>query len=166
MWYSIFDTDFGPFGVVAHAERLLATYLPRSRAGMKQMIRRGWPEAEERATGMSAFRRDVRAYFAGERVEFEVELELSGQPRFRRRVLHACTRIPYGETMSYAELAREAGSPQAARAVGNAMASNPLPLVIPCHRVLRADGSPGGFSAVGGVPLKRRMLDLEQAAMT
>jgi len=166
MWYSIFDTDFGPFGFVAHADGLLATYLPPGRANLRKMILRAWPEAEERAMGLSSFRRDVRAYFAGKRVEFEVELELSVQPPFRRRVLHACARVPYGETVTYAELARAAHRPKAARAVGNAMASNPLPLVIPCHRVLRADGSPGGFSAAGGVALKRRMLELERADAT
>lgn len=166
MWYSIFDTDFGPFGFVAHTDGLLATFLPPGRASLREMILRAWPEAKEHATGLPGFRRDVRAYFAGKRVEFEVEVELSDQPAFRRRVLQACARIPFGETVTYAELARAARRPGAARAVGNAMASNPLPLVMPCHRVLRADGSPGGFSAAGGVALKRRMLELERAAVT
>jgi methylated-DNA-[protein]-cysteine S-methyltransferase len=80
---------------------------------------------------------------------------------FRRRVFLQCRRIPYGRTMSYAELAAKAGSPNAARAVGNCMADNPIPLLIPCHRVVRSDGQLGSYSAPGGMAMKRRILQLE-----
>jgi methylated-DNA-[protein]-cysteine S-methyltransferase len=82
---------------------------------------------------------------------------------FQRRVLDRCRRIPYGQTRSYAELATAAGSPGAARAVGRTMATNPIPLVIPCHRVVGSGGDLCGFSAVGGLDAKRRLLDLEKA---
>lgn len=82
---------------------------------------------------------------------------------FQRRVLNRCRRIPYGETLAYAELAAAAGSPGAARAVGRAMATNPVPLVIPCHRVVGSSGDLRGFSAVGGLGCKRHLLDLEKS---
>ena len=75
--------------------------------------------------------------------------------------MHQCRRIPYGRTMSYAELAAKAGSPNAARAVGNCMAGNRIPLIVPCHRVVCSDGRLGSYSAPGGTRMKRRLLDLE-----
>ena len=84
---------------------------------------------------------------------------------FARRVLAACRRIPYGQTLSYAELAAAAGSPGAARAVGSVMAQNRLPLLIPCHRVVGSRGKLGGFSAPGGLETKVRLLELEFAAI-
>ena len=80
---------------------------------------------------------------------------------FQARVLEQCRKIPYGRTVSYAELASKAGSPRAARAVGNCMAGNLIPLLIPCHRVVKSDGRLGSYSAPGGVGMKRRLLDLE-----
>ena len=83
---------------------------------------------------------------------------------FQRKVLAACRAIPYGQTRTYAELAAAAGSPGAARAVGRAMATNPLPLVVPCHRVVATGGELRGYSALGGLATKRRLLDMEQQA--
>lgn len=101
----------------------------------------------------------LREYFAGERREFDVPLDLSGVTPFRAEVLRALMRVPYGETTTYAELARAVGNPKAVRAVGSACATNPLPILIPCHRVLRADGSLGGYR--GGEAAKRFLLRLE-----
>ena len=103
--------------------------------------------------------REVREYLDGRRRTFTVPVDLEGVPPFRRRVLRAALRIPYGRTVSYAELARRAGSPRGARAVGQAMATNPVPLVIPCHRVLATGGGLGGYG--GGLDLKRYLLALE-----
>jgi methylated-DNA-[protein]-cysteine S-methyltransferase len=80
---------------------------------------------------------------------------------FQRRVLDQCRKIPYGSTISYAELAAKAGFPRASRAVGNCMAANRIPLLIPCHRVVRSDGQLGSYSAPGGVGMKRRLLAME-----
>jgi len=85
-------------------------------------------------------------------------LKISG---FSEQVLIACRGVKYGQTISYGELARLAGRPTAGRAVGNILAKNPVPLIIPCHRVIRSDGKVGGFSAAGGVSIKRKMLELE-----
>jgi O-6-methylguanine DNA methyltransferase len=103
-------------------------------------------------------------YLAGKQVSFdEIPIDLSAQPPFRRKVLEACRRIPYGKTLSYAGLAAKAGKPAAVRAAGSAMSHNPLPILIPCHRVVRSDGRVGGFSAPGGISLKERLLEMERA---
>ena len=100
-------------------------------------------------------------YFAGRRLQFELPLAPRGT-EFQRRVWHALREIPYGETISYGELACRIGKPGASRAVGLANGANPLPIVVPCHRVIGADGSLTGFG--GGLPIKRKLLALEEAA--
>src|SRR6476659_2337373 len=101
-------------------------------------------------------------YFAGRRHGFDVPLDLRLARGFRLTVLRHLREIPYGSTESYAEVAVASGSPKAVRAVGSACATNPLPIVVPCHRVVRSDGSLGGY--LGGLPTKQRLLALEQAA--
>ncbi len=107
----------------------------------------------------------LREFAAGMRVDFShVKIDDRRWTSFQKKVRTACRRIPPGETRTYAELAAEAGSLQAARAVGHVMATNPVPIIIPCHRVVGASGSLGGFSAIGGLVTKRRMLALEAGA--
>lgn len=165
MWHSVFETAFGPFGFVARDQRLVATYLPGSRSPLERVIRKQWPGSDERASGLDGFRRSVIAYFEGEEVAFDTEVDLGEQPAFHQAVLRACMRIAYGSTFTYAQLATAVGRPGAARAVGTAMARNPMPLIVPCHRVVRSDGGLGGFSSPQGVKLKRRMIDLEHEAV-
>lgn len=105
----------------------------------------------------------VQQYLAGDRHVFVLALDLSGQPPFTRAVLGAASEIPYGETRSYTEVAAAAGRPSAVRATGNALGANPVPVVLPCHRVLRAGGQLGGYT--GGVAIKRRLLVLEGASV-
>ncbi|WP_145049940.1 methylated-DNA--[protein]-cysteine S-methyltransferase [Lignipirellula cremea] len=103
----------------------------------------------------------LRDYAAGQVDAFDdLELDFEGRTPFQRRVLEACRQVAYGQTITYADLAAAAGSPRAHRAVGNVMASNRTPVLIPCHRVL-AKNSLGGFSAPTGVSLKKRLLGLE-----
>ena len=90
---------------------------------------------------------------------------LDGLSPFYKSVLTACKFVRFGQTINYGELAKKAGRPSSARAVGNALARNPLPLIIPCHRVIRSDGSLGGFSALGGLSLKRKLLAHEQKCL-
>ena len=105
------------------------------------------------------------AYFGGECADFvSVPVDLGDFSAFAANVLSACSRISYGQTASYAQLAQLAHAPKAVRAAGSVMAKNPIPLIIPCHRVLRTDGKMGGFSAPGGISLKKRMLTLEHKA--
>jgi methylated-DNA-[protein]-cysteine S-methyltransferase len=84
---------------------------------------------------------------------------------FQRQVLRACRAIPYGETATYQDLARRIGRPAACRAVARALATNPWPIIIPCHRVVRRDGSLGGYSGPGGIALKQRLLEMERQAL-
>ncbi len=107
--------------------------------------------------------RDRLAAFAGGAVDDlrDIAVDLSAMTAFRRKVTERCRRIPRGKTMSYAELAAAVGSPRAARAVGTVMSRNPLPILVPCHRVLGAAGKIGGYSAPGGLDTKRRLLELE-----
>jgi methylated-DNA-[protein]-cysteine S-methyltransferase len=101
-------------------------------------------------------------YFSGRRTSFDLPLDLSLSKGFRREVLEHLRAIAYGRTETYTEVAIAAGSPRAVRAVGSACATNPLPVIVPCHRVLRSDGSLGGY--LGGLDAKRALLDLEAAA--
>jgi len=105
--------------------------------------------------------RQLRDYFAGRRRDFDLPVA-TDLPPFTARVLDAVARIPFGQTRSYGDVAGTVGNPRAARAVGQAVGSNPLPLLIPCHRVLAAGGALGGFG--GGLSWKRFLLDLEDAA--
>ncbi|NLX99383.1 MAG: methylated-DNA--[protein]-cysteine S-methyltransferase [Rhodopirellula sp.] len=111
--------------------------------------------------------RRLQAYASGHRDDFrDVRVDLGRQTEFRKRVYRFCRTIPYGETLTYGELATLAGSPGAARAVGRAMAANQVPLIVPCHRVKPSSGGLGGFSSPGGVIMKRRLLDLEAGSPT
>ena len=106
--------------------------------------------------------RELDDYFAGRRHGFDVPLDLRLAGGFRLSVLRHLTQIPYGSTESYSQVAMATGSPRAVRAVGSACATNPLPIVVPCHRVVRSDGALGGY--LGGLPAKERLLALERAA--
>ncbi len=106
----------------------------------------------------------LQAYAAGAEDSFlDIEVDLGDATAFQRRVIDACRRIPWGSTLSYGQLAAKAGAPGAARAVGRCMAANRIPLIIPCHRVLGADGGLHGYSGPGGLATKRRLLELEGA---
>jgi methylated-DNA-[protein]-cysteine S-methyltransferase len=108
---------------------------------------------------LDAVGRQLEEYFAGQRRRFDLPLDLQLARGFRRTVLDRLSGIGYGTTASYATIAAAAGSPKGVRAVGSACASNPLPVVVPCHRVVRSDGGPGGY--VGGLPAKQVLLGLE-----
>ena len=165
MHYTLFDTPWGVAGFALRGERMIGSWLPgQSRDELRRTIEAAHPGIAF-ADDLAPDWRDLFVrYFAGEPTDFStVVVDLDDRPPFRRRVLGTLRRIPYGHTTTYGELARRAGSPRGARAVGGAVAANPLPLVVPCHRVLAANRKLGGFSAAGGVALKRRMLALEGA---
>ena len=106
---------------------------------------------------------ELDQYFAGRRQEFGLPLDLAGRTLFTRRILETLQAIPYGTTITYGALAARAGFPHAARAVGRAMAANPLPIVIPCHRVVAAGGQLGGYSGGEGLPTKSWLLEFERS---
>lgn len=118
------------------------------------------PNAVESPEGFGELSELLRLYFLGERVDFsQVPVSFEGLGEFETRVLRETMSIPHGKLVTYGFLAAAAGSPRAARAVGNAMSRNPLPIVVPCHRVIHSDGSIGGY--LGGLDLKRNLLALE-----
>lgn len=119
------------------------------------------PDTTRDDAAVAEVARQVAAYFAGARRTFELRLAPAGTP-FQRRVWDELLRIPFGETVSYATLAMRIGRPEAARAVGRANGANPIALIIPCHRVIGADGSLTGYG--GGLPLKQALLDFERQA--
>src|SRR5262245_9510822 len=127
------------------------------------LIRAGKPQGATTAAGRrltEQTREEIAEYLAGERVFFSVPVDLSGTPPFQRRVLEAARRIPFGEARPYAWIAERIGHPHAVRAVGTALGRNPVPLIVPCHRVWRSDGGLGGY--LFGAELKRRLAELER----
>jgi methylated-DNA-[protein]-cysteine S-methyltransferase len=151
--YTIIESAIGELLLLGEGRALRGLYM---QAGPKPIaIGPRWQRSS------SAFRNVVvqlQEYFAGERVAFDVPLDMEGDP-FERLVWRALQEVPYGETVSYGELARRIGHPSAARAVGLANARNPIAIVVPCHRVIGADGTLTGYG--GGLERKRALLDLE-----
>ena len=155
----VFTTPLGRIGVAAGDRGVVRVMLPSAVAGRRCRASGASTGAAKAKAHAAQAEREIRAYCAGRLREFTVPIDLSGVPPFHRKVLAAARRIPYGRTVTYGELARRAGSPRAARAVGQAMAHNPVALLVPCHRVVAAGGGLGGFG--GGLALKRRLLALE-----
>jgi methylated-DNA-[protein]-cysteine S-methyltransferase len=110
---------------------------------------------------MQELARQLGRYAAGQSVRWSVPVDLSSGTVFQRKVWRTLTKIPHGQTRSYKWIAQKIGRPKATRAVGAACGANPVPVIIPCHRVIASDGSLGGFG--GGLPMKRRLLKLERA---
>jgi methylated-DNA-[protein]-cysteine S-methyltransferase len=117
------------------------------------------PRIRHAPAELDAVRRELDEYFAGTRTTFGIELDVALMQPFARRILAVTAAIPFGATRSYGEVATDAGSPGAARAAGRALGSNPIPIVVPCHRVLAANGTLHGYT--GGLHRKRRLLELE-----
>jgi methylated-DNA-[protein]-cysteine S-methyltransferase len=163
--YCLVDTKLGPVGIAWSAKGVCRLQLPEATraATERRLIGRGMDAVEsEPPPEIARVIADVRRYFLGERVDFtDAPLDLSGVSTFHRKIYEATLRVGWGETTTYGALAKAADAPDAARAVGQAMGRNPIPLIIPCHRVLASGGKPGGFSAFGGRVTKDRMLALE-----
>jgi len=166
--YALISTKWGVAAAVCTRRGLTAFIWPQTSADRaRRHVRRVAPAAAPVEAGRlpRGLAGRVSGYFAGRRVSLaDVPVDLSGQPPFRARVLRALQKVGYGRTISYGQLAARVGRPRAARAVGRAVGANPVPVIVPCHRVLRGDGGLGGFSAEGGLPLKRRLLAMEREA--
>lgn len=162
--YAIFKTQWGWFGLSGDERGLVRTYLPAGcKEAVKSRLLADSPGASPSKNAFSGLKTAIVDYYRGAPVDFSgIKIQLEGVSEFQRRVLTNLRRISYGETISYGQLARRVGSPKAARAIGTVMAANPLPLIIPCHRVIKANGAPGQFSAPGGASTKKRMLNLEK----
>jgi methylated-DNA-[protein]-cysteine S-methyltransferase len=169
MHTALFPTPIGACGIAWTTRGIAGLLLPEARESeTRRVMARRWPRATEAipppsvAAAIAAITRLLR----GEASDLSaIEVDLSGVPDFHRRVYAIAGQIPPGETRTYGALATALGAPGAARAVGQAMARNPVPLIVPCHRVLAANGRMHGFSAPGGVVTKRRLLEIEGAKL-
>jgi methylated-DNA-[protein]-cysteine S-methyltransferase len=127
---------------------------------LAELAERVSPRILESPARTDAVRRELDEYFAGSRREFDLAVDLALTTAFGARTLRAATRIPYGQVTTYGALAEQIRAPRAARAIGNALGANPVPIVVPCHRVVRAGGALGGYG--GGLQRKRALLRLEE----
>lgn len=152
------DSPIGPLTLIAGGDRLAGVYM-RSRRHDPPPAELGTAARPGPDTVLDAAAEQLTAYFDGALTSFDLPVELSGTP-FQRSVWQALRSIPYGSTISYGDLARRIGQPSASRAVGLANGRNPVSIVVPCHRVIGANGSLTGYG--GGVERKRFLLDLEQ----
>lgn len=162
---TVFKSSLGWFGVVWNGQSVAGLTFghPSRKAAIAALGDGPTPAAPDACPDPSLVNR-LQDYADGRPDDFsDITVDTAHLTRFGRRVLEACRQIPYGGTSSYAALAQKAGSPKAARAVGQCMAANRVPLIVPCHRVVGSGGRLGGFSAPGGVSVKQRLLDLENA---
>lgn len=167
--FALFETALGRCGIAWSERGVAGVQLPEaSDAVTRARLRRRHPHAREGALSAHARRaiEGMSALLRGERVDLgDVELDMDGVAPFHRQVFELARGIPAGTTSTYGEIAARLGDPGSARAVGEALARNPFPMVVPCHRVLAASGKLGGFSAHGGAATKRRMLIIEGALL-
>jgi methylated-DNA-[protein]-cysteine S-methyltransferase len=161
--YSPVDSPFGQLLLACSRRGLLRLAFPEEDVDgvLERLARRVSPRIVEAPAPLEPARRELEEYFAGARREFDLKLDWSLIGPFGRRVLRVTSAIPFGGVRTYGAVAADAGSPRGFRAAGNALGSNPIPIVIPCHRVLRSGGDLGGYG--GGVGRKRYLLELEGA---
>ena len=161
MKYIVFQTKWGYFGLTGTEKEIYRSILPLEKAEtVKSLLLKEFPDAEFDKNLFKNIQGQIIDYFEGKNVDFSTDIPvfLNGSGQFSHKILNTCRTITYGRTTTYADLAQKVHHPNAARAVGNVMAKNPIPLIIPCHRILRSDGKLGGFSAPGGTNLKKRLL--------
>jgi methylated-DNA-[protein]-cysteine S-methyltransferase len=161
--YAPADSPFGPLLLAATRRGLVRLAFPEEDIDsvLELLARKISPRIVEAPASLEPARRELEEYFGGGRRRFEQRLDWTLVGGFGRRVLRVTSQIPYGGVLSYAEVAADAGSPRGSRAAGNALGSNPIPIVIPCHRVIRSGGAPGNYG--GGPERKRWLLELEGA---
>jgi methylated-DNA-[protein]-cysteine S-methyltransferase len=161
--YTEFDSPVGKLLLAATPRGLVRVTFPveAPEKVLEQLAESVSPRVLESPAKLDGVRRELSDYFDGRRRKFDLPLDWQLTRGFYRKVLRATARIPYGQTRSYGEMANKAGSPRAVRATGTALGSNPLPIIVPCHRVLRSGGALGGYG--GGIEVKQRLLELEGA---
>jgi methylated-DNA-[protein]-cysteine S-methyltransferase len=160
--YATVDSPFGALLVATTPNGLVKISFPSAydtEETLEELATRISPRVLEAPAQLDDVRRQLDLYFEGRLRGFDLPLDWQLSKGFRRRALRAIDRIPYGKTRSYTEIARSAGNERAVRAAGTACGSNPIPIVVPCHRVLRSGGALGGYG--GGLPMKEALLELE-----
>ena len=167
--FALFDTPIGTCGLTWSEAGIAGLQLPETTAAAtRARVQRRWPGAQEVAPPphiQSAIDRVLKLLADGKTDLTDIPLDLSAAPEFNRKVYAVARAIPPGQTMTYGEIAKRIGAkPQEAREVGAALGKNPVAIIVPCHRVLAANGKMGGFSATGGVDTKPRILEIEGAS--
>ncbi|HEY2052757.1 MAG TPA: methylated-DNA--[protein]-cysteine S-methyltransferase [Solirubrobacterales bacterium] len=159
--YATADSPFGTLLLARTPQGLVRLALPSEdvEETLADLAERISPRVLEAPAQLDEERRELEDYFAGRRHEFEMPIDWQLSHGFLLRARQGIAAIPYGETRTYTDLAREAGNERAVRAAGSACSRNPIPLVVPCHRVVRSDGTPGLYA--GGVEMKKRLLEME-----
>jgi methylated-DNA-[protein]-cysteine S-methyltransferase len=159
--YTTMDSPYGPLLLATTPRGLIRVGLPNQDADelLVELAERVSPRVLEAPSRLDEVRRELDLYFEGKLEHFDLPLDWQLSGDFRRKVLRAISRIPYGQTRSYTQMATSAGNKRAVRAAGTACGSNPIPIVVPCHRVLRTSGALGGYG--GGLPMKEGLLRLE-----
>lgn len=160
--YATADSPFGTLLLAKTPQGLVRLGLPSEDADelLTDLAGRISPRVLETPAGLDRERRELEDYFAGRRHDFELPIDWRLSHGFLLRARQGIAAIPYGETRTYTDLARGAGNERAVRAAGSACSRNPIPLVVPCHRVLRSDGSLGGYA--GGLEMKEKLLEMER----
>ncbi|HEX2030367.1 MAG TPA: methylated-DNA--[protein]-cysteine S-methyltransferase [Actinomycetota bacterium] len=161
--YASVDSPIGPLLLAATARGVVRLAYPdeRTDAVLEHLAAGVSPRVLEAPGALDEARRELDEYFDGRRRRFDVGIDLALVQGFTRRVLRATSRIPFGAVSTYRDVAGRAGSPRASRAAGNALGANPIPIVVPCHRVVHSGGGLGGYT--GGLERKRFLLALEGA---
>lgn len=160
--YATVDSPFGPLLVATTPRGLVKVSFPHAydtEETLEELAEKISPRVLEAPAQLDEVRRQLDRYFEGRLHEFDLRLDWRLTDGFRKRAQQAIARIPYGRTRSYTEIARSAGNERAVRAAGTACGANPLPIVVPCHRVLRSGGALGGYG--GGLPMKEGLLRME-----
>ena len=166
--FTLFDSPIGTCGLAWSGRGIAGLQLPEKTAdATRKRVQRRWPgavEGEPPPGVRPRHRTRAGSCLKGEAVDLaDIPLDLEAAPEFHRKVYEVARTIPPGRTMTYGEIAKRLGVPHESREVGQALGRNPVAIIVPCHRVLGADGKMGGFSANGGVATKRRMLEIEGA---
>lgn len=168
--FTIFETAIGACGIAWGETGIVGIQLPEAdEAGTRNRFLLRFPNACEASPSLDARRaiKGIAALLDGEAADLtDIPLDMEGVAHFHRLVYEAARAIPPGATLSYGDVAAKIGARGAARAVGTALAKNPFAIIVPCHRILAANGKIGGFSASGGIATKRRLLEIESAAVT
>ncbi len=161
--YANVDSPFGQLLLAATPHGLVRVNLPSydPEETLEELASRISPRVLEAPARLDDARRQLDLYFEGRLTDFDLPLDWRLSKEFRRRALRAVAHIPYGRTRTYMQIAASAGNERAVRAAGTACGSNPIPIVVPCHRVLRTGGDLGGYG--GGLPMKRALLEMEGA---
>jgi len=159
--YATVDSPFGPLLLAATPRGLVRINLPAYDAEetLEELAAKVSPRVLEAPPKLDPVRRELELYFEGRLTEVDLPIDWQLTGGFRGKVQRAINRIPYGQTRTYMDMARSAGNVRAVRAAGTACGSNPIPIVVPCHRVLRSGGGLGGYG--GGLPMKEALLKLE-----